>query len=328
MKLLVYIPCHTDFDLAINQAKRIKDEFDLLKTESVFNEVKLEIILSVNSYLPSQGEKEQAAKICDEIVYNGIGYLADMNISNGFLIALNKKPDFLWIFSANEILEPNAIKIIMNEFISDKSIDLVVTNALKLNKTFIEKQIIDPPSGGYCYGLITGVVYRLDRLFPYLHNGPFMALTGWSHLAVMQSAMDGLGGLKVKTIPLEMIYQEGERDIDTISKYGHSLYGMLILGSVFKSSKRDSRKFVRKFVLKRFYSWHMYSRNWKYTDQLVSKENYLGWNQGIAESLIWESSQFIYIIYKVLKITPFRKIRRVQRNLDKKLRENLFKLNS
>jgi hypothetical protein len=79
-----------------------------------------------------------------------------------------------------------------------------------------------------------------------------MAWTGWSQLAVMQSAMDGLGGLKVKTIPLENIYQEGKREINTTHKYGHSLYGMIILGSVFKSSRRDSRKFVRKFVLKVF----------------------------------------------------------------------------
>jgi len=315
MKVLVYIPCHTDFELAISQAKRIKHDFELLKTESVFNEVYLEVILSVNSYLPSQFEREEAAKICDEVIYNGIGYLADINIANAFLVALKKRPDFLWIFSANEILEPGAIKIVLKEFIIDNSVDLVVTNALKLNKTFIEKQIIDPPSEGFCYGLITGVVYRLERLFPYLHNGPFMAWTGWSHLAVMQSAMDGLGGLKIKTIPLEIIYKEGEREIDDISKYGHSLYGMIILGSVFKSSKRDSRKFVRKFVLKRFYSWHMYSRNWEYSGQLVSKDNYLGWNQGIAESLIWESSQFIYIFYKVVKIIPFRKIRRIRRNL-------------
>jgi hypothetical protein len=319
MKVIVYIPCHSDFELAVNQATRIKHDFELLKIESVFNQIYLEVILSVNSYLPSQVEKEQAEKICDEIIYNGIGYLADINIANAFLVALNKKPDILWIFSANEILEPGAIKIVLQEFMNDKSIDLFVTNALRINKTFTEKQIIDPPIGGFCYGLITGVVYRLDRLFPYLHNGPFLAWTGWSHLAVMQSAMDALGGLKVKTVPLEMIYKEGEREIDTISKYGHSLYGMLILGSIFKSSKRDSRKFVRKFVLKRFYSWHMYSRNWKYPGQLVSKDNYLGWNQGIAESLIWKSSQIMYVFYKVVKVIPFRKIRKLQRALFKKI---------
>jgi len=315
MKLLVYIPCHTDFELALNQAQKIKKEFNSLKTESVFKEFLLDVVLSVNSYLPTLAEREQAEIICDEVIYNGVGYLADINIANAFLVALNKKPDFLWIFSANDILEPNAVRKIFQEFIDDTEIDLVVTNALELNKTYIENQIIDPPRVGFCYGLISGVVYRLERLSPYLHNGPFMAWTGWSQLAVMQSAMDGLGGLKVKTIPLENIYQEGKREINTTYKYGHSLYGMIILGSAFKSSRRESRKFVRKFVLKGFYSWHLYSRNWKYSGQLVSKDSYLGWNQDIAESLIWESSQFVYIFYKIVKIVPFRKIRRFQWNL-------------
>jgi hypothetical protein len=314
MNVLVYIPCHTDLNLALNQAKKIKQDFDYLKTNPSFKDFLLEIVLSVNNYLPTLVEKKQAEIICDEVIYNGIGYLADVNIANAFLVALNRKPDFLWIFSANDILEQDAISIIFREFMIDRSVDLVVTNALKLNETFIEKQIIDPPRIGFCYGLITGVVYRLERLHPHLHNGPFMAWTGWSHLAVMQSAMDSLGGLKVKTIPFEIIYQEGERDINTIAyKYGHSLYGMLILGSIFKDSKRTSRKFIRKFVFTRFYSWHMYSRKWKYSKELITKDNYLAWNQDIAEALIWKSSQFVYVFYQLVRLIPFRRIRKIQR---------------
>jgi hypothetical protein len=142
-----------------------------------------------------------------------------------------------------------------------------------------------------------------------------MAWTGWSHLAVIQSAMDSLGGLKVKTIPYEIVYREGKRDINSIAyKYGHSLYGMLILGSIFKDSKRTFRKFIRKFVFTRFYSWHMYSRKWKYSKQLISKNNYLAWNQNIAEALIWKSSPFIYVFYLLVRLTPFRSVRNLQRS--------------
>jgi hypothetical protein len=320
MNVLLYMPCHTDFSLALNQVERFKQEFDHLKTDLAFKNFSLEVVLSINSYLPTLSEKKQAETICDEVIYNGIGYLADINIANAFLVALKKKPDFLWIFSANDILEPNAVKKVFQEFISDESVDLVVANALKLNETFVEKQIIDPPRTGFCYGLITGVVYKLERFSPYLHNGPFMAWTGWSHLAVMQSAMDGLGGLRVKTIPFEMVYQESERDIETIAdKYGQALYGMLILGSVFKSSPRASRKFIRKFVFSSFYSWHMYSRKWKYSKQLISKDNYLAWNQDIAEALIWESSQIVYVFYQLFKVIPFRTIRTLQRTFMKYL---------
>ena len=238
--------------------------------------------------------------------------MADINIANGYLIALNQKPDILWVLSTNDDLVENVIENILNEFVEDNSIDLLVTS-LGLNKTFIEKQIIDPGRTGFSYGLISGVVYRLERLFPYLHNGPFMAWTGWSQLAVMQSAMDGLDGLKVKAIPFELVYQQRERDLSAARKhYAHSVYGMLILGSTFKSSNYASRKFIRKYVLINFYVWHLFSREWKYSGKLISSDNYLAWNQKIAESLIWKSSPFTFIFYKLAKLIPFEKFGQVK----------------
>ena len=314
MKLLVYIPCHTDFADAVIQANNIRQEFHSYQLKPSSKSVSIEIVISVNGYLPSQSEKISAEQVCDEVIYNGIGYLADVNIANGFLLSLKKKPDLLWIFSANDSLNKDSLAKVLDEFFLDESIDLLVTNALGLNSTYNEVEIINPPKAGFCYGLITGVVYRLKNLHPYFHNGPFMAWTGWSHLAVIQSAMHSLGGLKVKTVPWENIYEEGARDINTISKYGHSIYGMLILGYAFSHSKHDSRRFIRKYVLNRFYSWHMYTRNWKFEGQLVSKENYLGWNQGIAEALIWESSKFLFGFYLLMKKLPLRKMRKFQKN--------------
>ena len=107
--------------------------------------------------------------VCDSVLYNGSGYLADVNISKGFLIALENKPDLLWLLSANDNLKPNALKSIFNAFIENDSIDLLVTS-LNLDQVFVEKQIIDPAKTGFSYGLISAVVYRLERIFPYLHN--------------------------------------------------------------------------------------------------------------------------------------------------------------
>ena len=113
---------------------------------------------------------------------------------------------------------PNAIKMIYSSFTENSSIDLLVTS-LDKDEVFIEKQIIDPARTGFSYGLISAVVYRLERIFPYLHNGPFMAWTGWSQLAVMQTAMDGLEGLTVRAIPFEDIYQQRERDLASAGKH-------------------------------------------------------------------------------------------------------------
>jgi hypothetical protein len=305
MKLLVYIPCHTDFPQAINQATEVRRQFESLKQEASNSSLQIEVIVSVNSYEPSLNEKNLAETFCDSVIYNGNGYLADVNISKGYLLALEKRPDLLWLLSTNDKLMPNAIKKIYASFTENSPIDLLVTS-LDKDEVFIEKQIIDPARTGFSYGLISAVVYRLERIFPYLHNGTFMAWTGWSQLAVMQTAMDGLGGLTVRAIPFEDIYQQRERDLASAGKhYAHSIFGMLILGVILKKSRSSSKKFIRKFIFSNFYVWHLFSRRWKYSKQLVSKEDYLAWNQVIAESLIWKNSPLTYLFYSIFKKFPF-----------------------
>ena len=328
MKLLIYIPCHTDFPQAIDQATEVRRQFESLKQNTSNSSLQIEVIVSVNAYEPSQSEKNLAEKFCDSVMYNGTGYLADVNISKGYLLALEKKPALLWLLSTNDKLMPNAIKKIYTSFSENSSIDLLVTS-LDKDEVFIEKQIIDPARTGFSYGLISAVVYRLERIFPYLHNGPFMAWTGWSQLAVMQTAMDGLGGLTVRAIPFGDIYQQRERDLASAGKhYAHSIFGMLILGVILKKSRSSSKKFVRKFIFSNFYVWHLFSRKWKYSKQLVSKEDYLAWNQVIAESLIWKNSPFTYLFYSIIKKFPFenfsenKRIILAKRSFDKSLRQS------
>jgi len=319
MKFLVYLPCHSDFRLAVNQASAIKEDFERFSESNPNTKIDLEIVLSVNAYLPNAHEKMLAEAICDKLIYNGIGVLRDINISNGFLVALDRKPDIFWLLSANDSVVSGAIARILTSFIEDNALDLLVAS-VSTGSVFVEKQIIDPPPRSLYYGVITGVVYRLERITPYLHNGPFMSWVGWPHLAVMQSAIDSLGGLRVKSISRELIFHEGERDIETIRQYGYSIYGMLILGSIFKSSNRASRKFIRKYVFSHFYDWHMYCRNYSYSGQLINENDYLGWNQKIAESLIWKTSPFVYTFYKIVKNIPFRRIRKLQRKVVKSIK--------
>ena len=328
MKLLVYIPCHTDFPQAINQAAEVRRQFEQLPQNALNSFLQIETIISVNAYEPTLSEKNLAEKSCDSVFYNGTGHLADVNISKGYLLALEKKPELLWLLSTNDKLMPNAVKKIFSAFTENSSIDLLVTN-LDKDEVFLEKQIIDPARTGFSYGLISAVVYRLERIFPYLHNGPFMSWTGWSQLAVMQTSMDGLGGLTVRAIPFEDFYQQRERDLASAGKhYAHSIYGMLIVGVILKKSRSSSKNFVRKFIFSNFYVWHLFSRKWKYSKQLVGKEDYLAWNQVIAESFILKNSPVTYLFYSIFKTIPFenfsdnKSIIRVKRGFDKLLRQS------
>ena len=329
MKFLVYIPCHSDFELALVQARKVRSGFENFSLNSNYAPLNLQLILSVNAYTPTSTERELAASLFDRVIYNGIGYLGDLNISNGFLVALDERPDLFWMLSTNDELVDGAINNILIEFIKNPSIDLLVTN-LYNNEIVIEKQILDPVRNGTSYGLISGVVYRLERILPYLHNGPFMAWTGWSQLAVIQSAMDALHGMSVKYIPFDLIYQQKERELHEMrNAYAHSVYGMLILGSIFKLSKKEAKKFIMTYVFKNFYRWNLYNRKWTYSGQLVESKNYLSWNQIIAEALIRKNSITTYYLYQIFKIIPFKRAYNVsffivlKRKFDKMLNQEL-----
>ena len=329
MKFLIYIPCHSDFELALVQARKVRKGFEDFLLQTKDTSLNLQIILSVNAYIPTSTEEELAKSLFDRVIYNGLGYLGDLNISNGFLVALDEKPDLFWILSSNEELVDGAINNIITEFIKNPSIDLLVTS-LYNNEIVNEKQILDPTKAGTSYGLISGVVYRLERISPYLHNGPFMAWTGWSQLAVIQSAMDSLNGISVKYIPFNLIYTQKERELHEMrSAYAHSIYGMLILGSTFKLSKKEAKKFIVLYVFKNFYRWSLYNREWNYSGQLVEGKNYLSWNQPIAEALIRKKSITTYYFYQLFKIISFKRLYNVtffivlKRKFDKILNQEL-----
>jgi hypothetical protein len=329
MKFLVYIPCHSDFELALVQARKVRSGFENFLLNSNYAHLNLQLVLSVNAYTPTSTERELAASLFDRVIYNGIGYLGDLNISNGFLVALDERPDLFWMLSTNDELVDGAINNILIEFIKNPSIDLLVTN-LYNNEIVIEKQILDPVKNGTSYGLISGVIYRLERIFPYLHNGPFMAWTGWSQLAVIQSVIDSLNGISVKYIPFNLIYTQKERELHEMrSAYAHSIYGMLILGSTFKLSKKEAKKFIVQYVFKNFYRWSLYNRKWNYSGQLVEGKNYLSWNQPIAEALIRKNSIITYYFYQLFKIVSFKRFYNVtffiilKRKFDKILNQEL-----
>ena len=126
MEILVYIPCHTDFAQAISQVKRIRTDFEFYRQTIGEEKVTLEIILSVNAYSPSDSEIEIMKSICDRVILNGIGVLRDINIANGFLVALDRKPDIFWMVSANDDLVEGALTRILNEFTQDPLLDLLV----------------------------------------------------------------------------------------------------------------------------------------------------------------------------------------------------------
>jgi hypothetical protein len=307
--ILVYIPCHTDFNEALDQAQRLREDFRIYHEESQRLYDRLDIIVSVNHFEPDPNDKIRAEELCDEVYYYGNALLADVNISQGFMAALRRKPDLFWLLSANDTLVEGSLIQVLREFKSDSDLDLVVANALGLSKTFFESEILNPQPIGYHYGLISGVVYRTEKIDRFFNAAPFFPWTGWSQLAVIQSAMNGNERLKISTLPVGSLFLMPEREIQHNAKiYAHSFLGGLIQTFVFEKSNKSRKKFLRHFVFKNFYLFHFFGQRDSVShemSELINAQHYLSWNQVIAESLIKSYTPLTYHWYKIFKQIPF-----------------------
>lgn len=307
--ILVYIPCHTDFHEALDQAKRLRKDFEIYQTGSKFLFDRLDIVVSINHFEPEFKDKIYAESLCNKVYYYGNALLADVNISQGFIEALHQKPDIFWLLSANDTLIDGALIHILQEFEKDPDLDLIVANSFDFSGSFYESEILNPQPISYHYGLISGVIYRTKKVIRFFNTAPFFPWTGWSQLAVIQSAMKGNGMLKISTLPIELLFRMPEREIQHNAKiYAHSFLGGLIQTLIFEKSDKSKRKFLRNFVFKNFYLIHFFSQRDRINDkeiEIISSKHYLSWNRIIAESLIKSYTPFTHLWYKFFKQIPF-----------------------
>lgn len=311
-RLLVYIPCHSDFTLAIEQGERIRNQISFESKDSlkVFDEVKL--VVSVNGYVPKESEVEKAKSIFDEVILYGSTLLADYNLALGFIKSINSGADFLWILSANDAVTQNSITTIASTFEGSPDSELIVLNSLGQTSTYTELKVTNPPKKGYWYGLISGVIYRTKMLEKYFNAALFLGWTGWSHLAVLQSALNTENGIRVATIPDSLIFEQGSRDTNyDYQKYFHSYFGEVPLGFFSSRDVKLAKSGLRRFVFKNLHLHHMYNSRDKRNvfNPIVSNEKYGWWNREITESILRKNVPCSYIAYCAFRQVSFGKVR-------------------
>jgi len=302
--LLIYIPCHSDFDLAINQAKKIKNEFKEDSKDISRFISKIDIAISVNNFEPSKSQLDQAALVSDLIINRNKLFLADANIANGFMVGYQRKVDFLWILSANdELLESGFSKMVKS---LSNEIDLLVTCLPEVSQVSSINNVIDPPMNGYSFGLISGVIYNCQTLSEFFNVSEFFIWTGWCQLSVIQNAINQKNSLKIRTVNTFEIYKQRQTKANKLAnKYGHSFYGYMILGYVFAKTKKAKKKFIRHYIFQNTFKIHLYRRKSFHTSQVIDPNNYLAWNQDIAEAIIKRVSLSVYFFYCIVIRLPF-----------------------
>jgi hypothetical protein len=314
--ILVYIPCHKDFAEAISQAKHLRSEFDLYRQTSNKAEWNLEVIISVNNFLPIESLKFEAELTCDEVYYYGENLLADVNISEGFLIALRKHPSHFWILSANDPLVVGGLTLILNRFSSESNLDLLVASESNLDKHLQGKQLLKGEAQNLHLGLISGVIYNTHKMSKYFNVAPFLPWTGWSQLSVIINAAIGEESLVVGTVPRSNLFVLERKELADVGRlYPHSYFGGLTHELMYKRSSISRRRLIRKFVYKNFFLHHLFrgrDKNFE-GDLLIMNEHYLHWNKKIAEALIKSEAPFTYCFYRLVSEIPFEKFQKNER---------------
>jgi hypothetical protein len=302
--LLVYIPCHSDLDLAIFQAQKIQNEFKDNREHINSFISKIEIVISINYFQPSESQLLLASSVSDLIINHSKLFLADANIAHGFLVAFERNADFLWMLSTNDELLDQGLSKMLNALSND--IDLLVTSLPEINDASLLTNVINPPMKGYSFGLISGVVYNCQSVSNSFNVANFFVWTGWSQLSVIQNAINQKNGLKIRTINTFEIYKQRQTPVEKLShKYGHSFYGYLILGFVFAKTKKDKKRFIRTYILSNTFNILLYKRDTFQTNNVIDPDNYLAWNQDIAEAIIKHTSLLYYCYYYLISKLPF-----------------------
>lgn len=245
-KLLVYIPCHKDFEMAYINARKIADQV----TNNEPKSLDVQIVISINGVENFRHQQD--------IPFTQISYMqtvlgADANIAKGFVTALEIQPDYLWILSANEDLVENAISNLSKMIQQNLDTDLFVTNAagrhgdLSLSSVFLDV----PPN--LALGLISGVIYKFSSTKNSFLQSTLFSWTGWGHLSVIQNFLSTNAPNRLIEFPDSFLYEkpytftplagknQNEREI-VKNLYSHSFFGLPVLAYCMLQNDPSSLK--------------------------------------------------------------------------------------
>ncbi len=313
---LIYIPCHSDYERAMETAARIRTQFDAIQDSKIKKEFVLKIYISVNGINLSPEKYHELAEFADLINYFTEPLRADININQGFLKALEIKPNYFWILSANEYLVDGSINFILNSIVSNYESDLFVTNSLNRSTTYSTSNVfIDIPSGSG-YGLISSVIYNFEKTRGAFSAGPRFAWTGWGQLAVLQTACEILGSLQVTEFPDLHVYRKPFTDVEPGSEisefefvrsaYAHSYFGMpILIFALFCRERSIRNRVLFSWLKKNWFKIRYFKKGSRGKRDSMYPQFDPQWTQQIANLILITSGILVFVPYLVGSILNF-----------------------
>jgi hypothetical protein len=280
--LLIYLPCYLDYQLALDQARRIRDIRSHADDDLLLN---IEVMISCNGVEFSETEKQEFNKNSDHATLIPFGISGDINITQGFMHAIRLKADYLWILSSNDAVTYEFVETIKKNLIARDEVNILVgctSENLGLRRV---ESVFDPLHRDIPFGLISSVIYRVKNMDRNFDSGVQMNWTGWGQLAVIEASCIALGRINVLLVRESELHHRSTRTLENQQDearrvrngYAHSFFGMpIVINTLHASNHKQRRKYLNQWILSNWYLVNYFLRT-----------DFKAWNSHAASNQIW-----------------------------------------
>jgi hypothetical protein len=290
--LLVYLPCHLDFQLALDQARRIRE---IRRNNDGEVPLNIEVMISCNGVEFSAIEKQEFNQNCDHVNIFPFGISGDINITQGFMHAIRLGADYLWILSSNDVVSDKFLETVTENLIAKAEANILVgckSDDLGLRRV---NSVFDPTHRDIPFGLISSVIYRVKDMDRNFDSGVQMNWTGWGQLAVIEASCIALGGISASLVHESDLHHRSNRTLEkpedearrVRNGYAHSFFGMpIVINTLHAANQSQRRKYLNGWILS----------NWYLVNYFLGTD-FKAWNSHAASNQRW-LREFSFIAIK------------------------------
>jgi hypothetical protein len=313
--LLIYIPCHVDYKLALDNVERLSKQFKGLPSNEVTFQIR--IVVSINGV----AEVEELATMKNiEVVRFGENIGGDSNISLGFMKALELDIDYFWLLSANETLQPNALANLFDLLNKNSKTDIFVANSANRSGILKLKDVFMNHPSNLGLGLISSVIYRIENTKNYFSSSMKFGWTGWGQLAVIQEYLNHSDSPRLFEFEDNSVYEKpstylessdlSEREV-VRNAYRHSFYGLVILASnMYLNNEKELKLYLRRWLRSHWYKLNFFALK-RHERNLEGNRN-VKWLETLFKLTFKKYSLFMWILILAIEKIPISKLESVR----------------
>jgi hypothetical protein len=257
-KLLIYIPCHTDYSEALEQARFIRNEYANVNLEQRESLINIHIHISINGIDLPLEKINEIKEITQSHAYTPENIGADANIAQGFNLGQEVDYSFLWILSANEKIKSGGIELILKGISLSNGCHIILIGN---EGNFVVTTVNNPLQEALerkPLGLISAVIFNSELCRKQYSQARQFAHTGWGQLSVLVQIQNKVRQLKCLCLDSSKIYTVDAREIlskaieyERIGRtYSRSFFGFPVLAmTLFPSPSKTGKAIFRKWLV-------------------------------------------------------------------------------